>query len=1177
MINKQAINTLKEMKRIRILLIMSILTLCVPVCAQRKWDGVVATAFAGGTGTEYDPYLITNAGEFAFMLEQTRKGNDFNGKCIKFRNDIVFNATIESGKTFSGVLDGNGYYVHGANFSPEGIFGTLNGTIKNLMISDTKYGRYGFVTIISSTGKLINCNFSGNLRCFNRYDYYSDRYGFARTNQGVIANCAIVGSTDFHSGYQCTAYIYAYDNGNGVISNSYSKLYNTHSFRVYNFGPYGGTNSYSGSTENLTDSLDGLNNWVANHGGEYSTWVKGEQYPYQSIFAATRNEIHTVTFDANGGSVDEATRMTANGEAIGNMPVPVNGDMKFEGWYHGLELVDETYPIYGDMTLWAKWKKEIKRQPTPEDPSFVVSDADHAIYQWYKISGNNQDIDLAKCSAGAYPWTLQDDGSFRSGNAGIGGSSSTAEKTVAVKAGARLTLDYTVSSEKDYDYFDITWNGTTLLSASGSKSGTFEHVFTSDATGTLKFLYSKDSSGNSGSDCVTVRNCAICEPDIRIEGETTSTLNLSKVDVDDRVYCEVTYDNDETSILRSDTITIVPYDYLAMEDVTVRSGDKVIIPVSLKNRSSINSVGGIITLPEGMTIEQKTNGKYNITLNQDRASVDDAFAVSSNQLANGSVKFLLVSSDGTNISGNAGAIIYVPVIVDESLEGDYEVALSSVQLSDADAVLIDCPDVQAVVTVERYTPGDVNADGQIAPNDITLTIKSYLGENPSNFVFKAADMNLNGVVDPADITSIIRLYLSEGASAASVRAFAAARSKASVKSPDGVYLSDVTIEKGTEGKLVFSMDLKRDDYTSLGGIITIPDGFSFVTKSTGKIDVTKNNDVLEYHTVSTNQLNKSQMKFLIKSDDLDLIPRGLSQLISVKVRADEDVPSGEYTYGISSLQLSDYDANLYDANDAEGKISVPGATNPNTLTFVESDETSSRTNTVSHKSDGTYEASGIIISDEYEWPYFGYSISCDNVSFSRQTSDDYITLVLPYMFDCDNAYVLTKTGDDSMTFSSVKGGIEPYTPVLVKTNGKDVNIIGHDIVSTTVAGFHLSPVEGVEGWYRAYVTSETTVEDVEADETLSKYDVYEISVDQFVRVTKRMTIKPFRTVYLCERQGVASDIKRIILVEDGGTTFINRIENSGESEATYNTQGQRVSSSYRGIVLKNGRKNLSDQ
>ena len=800
------------MKRIRILLIMSILTLCVPVCAQRKWDGVVATAFAGGTGTQYDPYLITNAGEFAFMLEQTRKGNDFNGKCIKFRNDIVFNATIESGKTFSGVLDGNGYYVHGANFSPEGIFGTLNGTIKNLMISDTKYGRYGFVTIISSTGKLINCNFSGNLRCSDRYDYYSDRYGFARTNQGVIANCAIVGSTDFHSGYQCTAYKYAYDNGNGVISNSYSKLYNTFSFRVYNFGPYGGTNSYSGSTENLTDSLDGLNNWVANHGGEYSTWVKGEQYPYQSIFAATRNEIHTVTFDANGGSVDEATRMTANGEAIGNLPVPVNGDMKFEGWYHGLELVDETYPIYGDMTLRAKWKKEIKRQPTPEDPSFVVSDADHAIYQWYKISGNNQDIDLAKCSAGAYPWTLQDNGSFRSGNAGIGGSSSTAEKTVAVKAGARLTLDYTVSSEKDYDYFDITWNGTTLLSASGSKSGTFEHVFTSDATGTLKFLYSKDSSGNSGSDCVTVRNCAICEPDIRIEGETTSTLNLSRVDVGDRVYCEVTYDNDETSILRSDTITI-----------------------------------------------------------------------------------------------------------------------------------------------------------------------------------------------------------------------------------------------------------------------------------------------------------------------------------------------------------------------------VPGATNPNTLTFVESDETSSRTNTVSHKSDGTYEASSIIISDEYEWPYFGYSIACDNVSFSRQTSDDYITLVLPYMFDCDNAYVLTKTSDDSMTFTSVKGGIEPYTPVLVKTNGKDVNIIGHDIVSTTVAGFHLSPVEGVEGWYKAYVTSETTVEDVNADETLSKYDVYEISGNQFVRVTKRMTIKPFRTVYLCERQGVTSDIMRIILVEDGGTTFINRIENSGESEATYNTQGQRVSSSYRGIVLRNGKKNLSNQ
>ena len=38
------------------------------------WDGSVATAFAGGTGTESDPYVIASASQLAFLADRVNAG-----------------------------------------------------------------------------------------------------------------------------------------------------------------------------------------------------------------------------------------------------------------------------------------------------------------------------------------------------------------------------------------------------------------------------------------------------------------------------------------------------------------------------------------------------------------------------------------------------------------------------------------------------------------------------------------------------------------------------------------------------------------------------------------------------------------------------------------------------------------------------------------------------------------------------------------------------------------------------------------------------------------------------------------------------------------------------------------------------------------------------------------------
>lgn len=92
-----------------------------------NWDGTAAKAYAGGSGTESDPYRITNAGELARMVEN----KDENGKYFSIENDIIINDTtspewykssnlhnwygveFKSENAFQGTIYGNGHKITG--------------------------------------------------------------------------------------------------------------------------------------------------------------------------------------------------------------------------------------------------------------------------------------------------------------------------------------------------------------------------------------------------------------------------------------------------------------------------------------------------------------------------------------------------------------------------------------------------------------------------------------------------------------------------------------------------------------------------------------------------------------------------------------------------------------------------------------------------------------------------------------------------------------------------------------------------------------------------------------------------------------------------------------------------------------------------------------------------------
>ena len=162
--------------------------------------------FEGGCGESWDPYLISNASQFA----QINKGLDKHYKLIC---DVDFGSKAlgvigSEDAPFTGTLDGNGYVLSNLNVGGNdciGIFGCNAGVIKNLTVdSCTLYHNsegadkvYGGVVAAKNLGEIYNCEVrSTNINLTQNYSEtnkitYAYVAGIAGMNVGSIRYCAV--------------------------------------------------------------------------------------------------------------------------------------------------------------------------------------------------------------------------------------------------------------------------------------------------------------------------------------------------------------------------------------------------------------------------------------------------------------------------------------------------------------------------------------------------------------------------------------------------------------------------------------------------------------------------------------------------------------------------------------------------------------------------------------------------------------------------------------------------------------------------------------------------------------------------------------------------------------------------------------------------------------------------
>lgn len=105
-------------------------------------------------------------------------------------------------------------------------------------------------------------------------------------------------------------------------------------------------------------------------GAVFAGWFADEEYTQRieadtvmkydsdiTLYAAFVEKTVTVTFDANGGSVDEGSKAVACGKKYGELPVPSKSGYAFGGWLDGNNAVNSDTVVTNETnhTLKAKW------------------------------------------------------------------------------------------------------------------------------------------------------------------------------------------------------------------------------------------------------------------------------------------------------------------------------------------------------------------------------------------------------------------------------------------------------------------------------------------------------------------------------------------------------------------------------------------------------------------------------------------------------------------------------------------------------------------------------------------------------------------------------------------------------------------------------------------------------
>ena len=196
-------------------------------------------------------------------------------------------------------------------------------------------------------------------------------------------------------------------------------------------------------------------------------------------------------------------------------------------------------------------------------------------------------------------------------------------------------------------------------------------------------------------------------------------------------------------------ISVSARDRLYITDFSIAPGESKTISVLLANDTTYCALQTDIILPAGLTIDLD-DGDYIIDLTSRKAP---DHVVSTNMLADGSIRVFVSSQNSRPFNGNSGAILTIDVTAASSFEKGNIILTNSVLVEESGARHLFADEITKVNGGTSVSiPGDVNGDGNVTAADVTALYDYLLNGDTSHIV--NGDQSGDGNITAADVTAV---------------------------------------------------------------------------------------------------------------------------------------------------------------------------------------------------------------------------------------------------------------------------------------------------------------------------------------------------------------------------------------------------------------------------------------
>lgn len=668
------------------------------------------------------------------------------------------------------------------------------------------------------------------------------------------------------------------------------------------------------------------------------------------------------------------------------------------------------------------------------------------------------------------------------------------------------------------------------------------------------------------------------------------------------------------SVMCDQSTDISTMDYvLYFNDVEHRAGDFDLALNMKSPKANITAFQCDIYLPEGVEWKSTADNRGNIvydlpTFNEDRT--DDSYHTIAPMVKNadGSYNIIVYSMGNVNILETDGILMTLPLSISKDMEtGDYNLRIKNIVMTDVDANQVKVPEVVSKLTIPNFEIGDVNCDDEINVTDIVLTISYIRGGNPANFIFAAADVNEDGKINVTDIVNIIKIIRStQGQASAKPRKLTLMKSA----TENNLEVIPFSVAEGlTSATVKLDMNNPGDEFTAFQCDVYFPEGIDWastidkrgnkkITNATFNAEAERTD--ASYHTVDVGLNANGSYNVMAYSMNNEIFLEESGAILDMPFVFDADLEPGAYDIALKNIVMTrpdgtdvkpdDYtftilvgspeiaSATLHGdyTTDAISELNTALASNAvlSAIDFTEATSVDASTkietgnqNLLVYVSEGTDVANSqnVVEGDECESLVLtdGYNFAAPkaftavSASYSRTAPSTYGTTVLPFVPSTSGAefYELTGVTPTCFEFQKVVSPVAG-TPYLYRATTDNFTATNAEIAATEAGKVTAS------GW---------TMQGTYTKEVFDASDnVYAVSDDKVYCNIGTLTMNPFRAYFT----GNTSSAPMNISID--GTTVIGSIEN-GElaiDGAAFNLAGQKVSKSYKGIVITNGKKEI---